>query len=120
MTFQKELNKGPYTYDMKEKAYWEALAGFAVDQFRDTPGELELQLENLRHTRSWFSLGKFAKNRPDTKEAAGYAMLDDAFRMSESRFSMQSLSSIKQNCSTMPRHARFTIRQKRVSLQLQI
>jgi len=84
--FSKELRKGPYTYDMEEKAYWDALMSYTVELFSDTPDELERSLALVRGARRWYGLGKYAKAYPNTMEAAGYNMYDDAYRKSHERF----------------------------------
>ena len=84
--FSKELRKGPYTYDMEEKAYWDSLMSYTVELFSDTPDELERSLALVRGARRWYGLGKYAKAYPSTMEAAGYNMYDDAYRKSHERF----------------------------------
>ena len=78
--FEEELAKrGPSTYRMAEKAYWEELMSFTVEQFSaGPPGAIEQRLKQVRKKRRWFELGKYFNARPDAEEATGYRMIDDA------------------------------------------
>ena len=83
--FVKELHKGPYTYDMEEKEYWDALMSYTVELFSDTPDEVESKVEKVRASRRWYALGKYAKAYPFTMEAAAYHMYDNAYSDSLAR-----------------------------------
>ena len=83
--FVKELHKGPYTYDMEEKEYWDALMSYTVELFSDMPDEVESNVGRVRNARRWFALGKYAKAYPFTMEAAAYHMYDDASRDGQAR-----------------------------------
>ena len=83
--FIKELYKGPHTYDMEEKEYWDALMSYTVELFSDTPDEVESKVEKVRASRRWYALGKYAKAYPFTMEAAAYHMYDDASRDGQAR-----------------------------------
>ena len=78
--------KGPYTYGMEEKEYWDALMSYTVELFSDTPDEvLQSNVKTVLTHRRWYALGKYAKAHPFTMEAAAYRTYDDARRASHLR-----------------------------------
>ena len=79
------LSPRPYTYDMEEKEYWDALMSYTVELFSDTPDYMERQVENVRASRRWYALSKYAKANPFTMEAAAYHMFDDGLRAFHAR-----------------------------------
>ena len=83
--FYAELRKGPYTHDMEEKEYWNALMSYTAELFSDTPDELADRMGRVRAERRWYELGKYAKAYPNTMEAAAYRMYDDAGRARHER-----------------------------------
>jgi hypothetical protein len=83
--FLAELRKGPYTHDMEEKEYWNALMSYTAELFSDAPDDLADRMDRVRAERRWYELGKYAKAYPNTMEAAAYRMYDDARRARHER-----------------------------------